>query len=131
MEFSDLGARCSMKECNQQDYLPFKCNLCNKFYCLNHKSYDQHNCIEYNAKSNNRINEKNIIKKKINRCHVCNKKDLFELKCSKCNKYICLEHRYQENHDCFIHKKNINIEDKKITTKNHKPDSAFGKCIIC
>ena len=37
MEFSDVGAHCSDSTCKQQDYLPFKCETCDKFYCLNHR----------------------------------------------------------------------------------------------
>ena len=116
MEFSDLGSRCSLKECNQQDYLPFKCNLCNKFYCLKHKSYDQHNCENYDIvkKPKTKINKTHYFI-----CQVCNRKELFEIKCSRCNKIFCLQHRHQENHDCIGDK-----IDKQIMKNDRK------KCII-
>lgn len=33
-EFYDLGAHCQFDGCNQKDFLPFKCDKCNKYYCL-------------------------------------------------------------------------------------------------
>ena len=48
MEFSDLGSHCEYENCGKQDYLPFKCDLCLKTFCLEHKSYDSHQCFEYN-----------------------------------------------------------------------------------
>ena len=44
MEFSRVGGRCSVKSCNLQDFLPFKCEGCNKTFCLNHRATNQHDC---------------------------------------------------------------------------------------
>ena len=68
MDFDHIGGRCQFENCNQLDYLPFECNLCNKVFCVDHKSYDQHNCKAIN---------KNTVKKtksNVNRCHFCKKK---------------------------------------------------------
>ena len=43
MEFTNIGKHC--KTCNQYDFLPFKCDLCSNFFCLNHKTPESHNCI--------------------------------------------------------------------------------------
>jgi len=40
MEFPHLGRQCSEESCQQLDFLPFKCEQCEKYYCLNHK--DEH-----------------------------------------------------------------------------------------
>lgn len=112
MDFDDIGGRCQFENCNQLDYLPFECNLCNKVFCLNHKSYDQHMCMEFNKK---KIIKTKKTKNNINRCHFCNKKELFDFKCSKCNKVICIKHRHLESHDCeYLKKKSEKVLKKEI-----------------
>ncbi|KAF0971731.1 hypothetical protein FDP41_009954 [Naegleria fowleri] len=43
-EFYDLGAHCQFDGCNQKDFLPFKCDKCNKYYCLEHRTMQDHKC---------------------------------------------------------------------------------------
>ena len=45
MDFSHVGGHCEMIGCNQQDFLPFKCNLCGKNLCLLHRSNVAHSCV--------------------------------------------------------------------------------------
>ncbi|XAR51815.1 hypothetical protein NMG60_11006553 [Bertholletia excelsa] len=40
----DLGKHCQHPECNQLDFLPFKCDSCQKVFCLDHRSYKSHDC---------------------------------------------------------------------------------------
>ncbi|XP_059670225.1 zinc finger AN1 domain-containing stress-associated protein 12 [Cornus florida] len=42
--FPDLGIHCQLSECNQLDFLPFKCVACQKTFCLEHRAYKSHNC---------------------------------------------------------------------------------------
>merc|ERR1711935_644699 len=42
MEFNNLGNRCVLKECNQQDYLAVRCGYCTKFHCTFHAG--SHDC---------------------------------------------------------------------------------------
>ncbi|PON47476.1 Zinc finger transcription factor [Parasponia andersonii] len=42
--FPDLGRHCQNSDCNQLDFLPFKCDGCNKVFCLEHRSYKSHDC---------------------------------------------------------------------------------------
>jgi len=115
MEFDDLGGRCQYNDCNQLDYLPFECNLCKKILCLNHKSYDQHECTVFYKKNDIKPKPKS----NTNKCHFCNKKQIFEFKCSKCNEYICIQHRHLESHNCKTLKNNSNCENIR---KNNKED---------
>ncbi|EDV29400.1 uncharacterized protein TRIADDRAFT_51674 [Trichoplax adhaerens] len=39
-----IGRHCSVKDCNQLDFLPFTCNDCHKIFCLNHRSHVAHQC---------------------------------------------------------------------------------------
>lgn len=45
LEHTKLGDHCDHSSCNQRDFLPFRCNVCNKNYCLDHRSYMSHNCL--------------------------------------------------------------------------------------
>ncbi|CAH0475135.1 unnamed protein product [Peronospora belbahrii] len=40
----DIGAHCSVPACHQQDFLPFTCDCCNGVFCLEHRSYNSHEC---------------------------------------------------------------------------------------
>eukprot|EP00752_Nemacystus_decipiens_P010067 g8971.t1 len=43
-EFTEIGKHCSVENCNQQDFLPFKCDCCSGTFCLFHRSYVAHGC---------------------------------------------------------------------------------------
>lgn len=117
MEFDHVGKRCC--ECNFQDFLPFYCNMCNKYYCKEHRK--DHICIKKNSQKYKTINcpmcfkdfileededENNYILKHFeNNCSAFKEKCSFTncnnhqylLKCSKCNKKYCIKHRH---HSC-------------------------------
>ncbi|KAL4581660.1 hypothetical protein LXL04_006186 [Taraxacum kok-saghyz] len=42
--FPDLGRHCQLPDCNQLDFLPFKCAGCEKVFCVEHRSYKSHEC---------------------------------------------------------------------------------------
>ncbi|KAF1787911.1 Zinc finger, C2H2 [Phytophthora cactorum] len=48
----DIGAHCSVPACHQQDFLPFTCDCCSGVFCLEHRTYDSHECPK--AGSNDR-----------------------------------------------------------------------------
>jgi predicted nucleic acid binding AN1-type Zn finger protein len=39
-----IGAHCNHPGCGQNDFLPFKCDCCNRVFCLDHRTYSAHNC---------------------------------------------------------------------------------------
>ncbi|CAM9313914.1 unnamed protein product, partial [Hapterophycus canaliculatus] len=43
-EFTGIGKHCAAENCNQQDFLPFKCDCCDGTFCLPHRSYAAHSC---------------------------------------------------------------------------------------
>lgn len=51
MELPHLGQNCALRECNQLDFLPVKCDACSKVFCVRHYQYDHHNCE--NARNRN------------------------------------------------------------------------------
>lgn len=44
MEFPHLGKNCSESTCKQLDFLPMKCDACQKVFCKEHVLYHHHNC---------------------------------------------------------------------------------------
>ncbi|GLI62497.1 hypothetical protein VaNZ11_005129, partial [Volvox africanus] len=46
----DVGDHCTVEHCRQLDFLPFKCDGCNRIFCLEHRSYVAHSCPNACAK---------------------------------------------------------------------------------
>ena len=46
MEFSHVGAQCSLPHCKQQDFIPFVCKFCGDIHCVDHARPDNHKCRE-------------------------------------------------------------------------------------
>jgi len=44
MEFANVGTHCNLKDCNQQDFMPFECVYCKKIHCGSHRRPDDHQC---------------------------------------------------------------------------------------
>lgn len=42
--FPELGAHCQHSDCNQLDFLPFKCDACLNVFCLEHRTSKSHQC---------------------------------------------------------------------------------------
>lgn len=121
---------CDYFDCNFQEFLLFECKLCNKNYCLNHKTFETHFCkfikntniisIEcpkcklsikmYESEDKNQKLEIHFIscfgipKSNFKKCSkkTCNNKLTFSntFLCKFCNENVCLSHRFQEEHLC-------------------------------
>jgi predicted nucleic acid binding AN1-type Zn finger protein len=147
----DIGKHCSLKECNQLDYLPFLCEKCNLYFCLEHKTPESHNCKFINDATSISICKK--MSKKKNKQDICVfkkcKKNTIHY-CKLCQQNFCLEHRYQEVHNCQKlfeinnesenqnNKTNLIIKQPKTNTMNiNKTEKQTPKkkylscCIIC
>ena len=46
MDQDNTGRHCALSTCRQRDFLPFKCDACNRQYCLDHRLYSSHGCLE-------------------------------------------------------------------------------------
>eukprot|EP00898_Chlorokybus_atmophyticus_P007593 jgi/Chlat1/7835/Chrsp66S07283 len=42
--FPELGKHCSYEGCQLVDFLPFDCDACKRIYCLDHRTYREHEC---------------------------------------------------------------------------------------
>lgn len=46
----DVGAHCGVPSCRLRDWLPFSCDACGGVYCLEHRTYAEHDCPHAHAK---------------------------------------------------------------------------------
>jgi len=113
MEFSDLGKHCS--DCKRQDFLPFYCKKCEKYYCSDHRTH--HECAIQTVQTPVKKSSKKYKKKIELKCNLCKKhlKSYLAFKCKNCKKTFCIEHRYLDIHNC---KNSKNSRSKNY--KNHK-----------
>ncbi|EDW64785.1 AN1-type zinc finger protein 2A [Drosophila virilis] len=130
MEFPHLGQHCNEATCNRLDFLPVKCDSCDKVFCATHYNYERHNCpgahkknfqvpicplcgepvptapgVEPDLTVGQHIDKQcKSDSKKIytNRCHAkgCKRKELIPVLCSQCKLNFCLRHRHTSDHDC-------------------------------
>ncbi|KAK3783690.1 hypothetical protein RRG08_025314 [Elysia crispata] len=54
MELPHIGQHCNEPTCKQLDFLPMKCDACDKIFCRDHIVYSTHSCSE-SYKKNNQI----------------------------------------------------------------------------
>ncbi|KAF7135884.1 hypothetical protein RHSIM_Rhsim08G0061400 [Rhododendron simsii] len=98
----DLGAHCQDPECNQLDFLPFKCDSCRKVFCLDHRSYKSHNCPKSDPQN-----------RKVLVCETCST-SIETTGCDKDDEKALLD-RHEKSGDC----------DPK---KKKKPTCAVRRC---
>lgn len=134
----NLDKLCDYFDCNCKDFLQFQCKLCNKNYCINHRTFEKHFCqnikniniisiecpkcnLSIKMHENEDINDKlkihfiscnGIPKSNLKKCSKKNCKNLLTIsntfQCKHCNENVCLTHRIQEDHLC---KKLFNNQD--------------------
>ena len=94
MEFGDLGKHCHI--CKQIDFLPFFCEDCQHYYCLDHRD---HGCLDKKQKI---VKKRKKIKIK-HKCSYtsCSEKYIETYKCKKCHQYYCLVHRFHGCNGCL------------------------------
>lgn len=96
MEFYNLGRHCSL--CKAQDYLPFKCEHCNNWFCSNHRLIEDHKCSKY--VSNSRYSDKVNHVKFARNCEYKKCREDQITQCKFCKKSFCLNHRFEQDHKC-------------------------------
>ena len=95
----DIGKNC--KICNRIDFLPFYCKKCHYNFCKEHYISLQHDNICFKKNTNIADHKKKII---INdRCIECGR-GLYTTKCPDCNSYVCMTHRFIDQHNCSYHR---------------------------
>lgn len=117
-DVSLIGANCEYAYCNQLDFLPFRCQSCNKTFCLDHRTEDGHACTNPGAWAARRrqaeLAKHSAGEGKRMRDLVAQKKPCADdacktvigtslvpgVHCAGCNRDYCLKHRLREDHDC-------------------------------
>ncbi|KAK0584773.1 hypothetical protein LWI29_018448 [Acer saccharum] len=100
--FPDLGRHCQNPDCQQLDFLPFKCDGCHKVFCLEHRSYKSHECQKQDIKS-----------RKVIVCEVCS----VSIETTGCN---------EENEKTLLEK---HIKSGDCDPKKHKkPTCPVRRC---
>ncbi|VWU48834.1 AN1-like zinc finger family protein [Hepatocystis sp. ex Piliocolobus tephrosceles] len=126
--FSDFSKKCDLEGCRIHDFLPFKCQYCELYFCEFHRKTQDHFCskiekedkpkyilcdqcnlsIPYNDEEikyhlTNKCTRKKIKKPK----KFCNQKDCITALndintyfCKECKKNYCLYHRHSFSHKC-------------------------------
>ncbi|PHH75822.1 hypothetical protein CDD80_2041 [Ophiocordyceps camponoti-rufipedis] len=107
-----VGKHCQYAPCNQLDFLPFRCQACQKDFCGDHRTPSSHKCAiperqvqrvaddaaTKKERSPNRVGEK--------ACGSPTCKAVIgtpltpSVHCRSCRRDYCLKHRLQEEHDC-------------------------------
>ncbi|XP_037927502.1 AN1-type zinc finger protein 2A [Teleopsis dalmanni] len=145
MEFPHLGEHCSEKTCNRLDFLPLKCEACEKVFCSTHftnhgdcpgalKNVQVPVCplcgmpvptapgvlpditVGRHIDKQCKSDSKKIF---TNRCsHTgCKRKELIPVTCSICKQNFCLRHRHTADHDCKSTNSSVNSTNNKVQTE--------------
>ena len=140
MEFSNLGSHCSIPNCFQQDFLPFRCDACEQTYCRTHRSYFEHKCSQVpmgeevcrcpicnkgitlvpgqdpNLTISQHMDSPNCRVEQSLKCPRCNVKltGINSVMCNRCKQKLCLTHRYSDQHEC------THPLERKINTMGYK-----------
>lgn len=108
MEFPDTGERCSIKDCKQLNFLPFVCYHCHDTFCKDHFHITSHKCSSFH---DNIVCTKTKSSNYVCSDESCKETSPIEMRCIKCKKHFCLQHRY---HGC------LEYTNKEKTTKLKK-----------
>ena len=100
MEFPDLGNNCTMKDCQQLDFLPVTCFFCQKMYCKVHFLPFDHSCPNHHEAPDRDPDSKCNVQLFSCTLSLCSGKELVEMPCPHCLMHFCLQHRHQIDHDC-------------------------------
>ncbi|KAI4388026.1 hypothetical protein MLD38_000402 [Melastoma candidum] len=128
--FPNLGEHCGHPDCHRLDFLPFNCDGCLSSFCLEHRSYDAHDCpkpgltsrrvavckacsaaIETTSQDegvallrHENSGECDPSKRKKSVCPVerCRERLTFSntCECKTCQVKVCLRHRFPADHAC-------------------------------
>lgn len=94
MEFPETGKRCSTKNCQLLDFLPFVCEYCQAVFCKEHFHTISHKCLKTQKPEPNFEKSLNFPCSK----ESCKEVTPIQMPCVKCKLHFCLVHRH---HGCL------------------------------
>ncbi|EME27335.1 AN1-type zinc finger protein 1 [Galdieria sulphuraria] len=94
-----IGEHCSLKGCNQLDFLPYVCEVCGQTFCGEHRLPETHDCkpkqvTEYNTSTSSTT-------KQLPTCSKTNCRHISVTRCIQCNLSFCATHRNPDQHRCI------------------------------
>ena len=104
-EIPELGHHCSLRGCNQLDFVPFHCARCDNFYCRDHRLLDQHGCKSIHESTTTAENGTGTAPKLEEFKFMCSHPGCFVrertlIQCPRCDRCFCMKHRLCEEHAC-------------------------------
>lgn len=128
VDFMNLGQHCTVRDCNQLDFLPFECHKCNGVFCLVHRTMEAHQCehvkdndrkapvcpkckqvlivksptddaLQRHLKSGCTKNVSTSVKTMCSK-EGCGNAEYIPFKCRACRKNYCVKHRLPSQHLC-------------------------------
>lgn len=125
---------CPISSCNQIDFLPFECKFCGIKFCSNHRTQESHQCSKA-EKTNNFDDNSKIILKTQRKCAKdgCQVKLSLvnEYECKKCRKFVCLQHRFEEAHECGKSSNKKQSKEKKNKGEKKDKNNVFSCFWVC
>jgi hypothetical protein len=98
-EMGHVGAHCFMKNCNQQDFLPFTCDHCTEITCGDHRRPEDHKCAKGSLETNSLFA---VI------CPLCDMNVRY--RCTGNHKVSSPEHELEATEALFKHEKSKDCE---------------------
>merc|ERR1711964_47025 len=96
----DIGEHCSV--CRRQDYLPFYCEDCKKYFCREHRGHGCPNAGDTNVLSVAEAKTRRASISKTQCAHrACSRHgSAVDFHCKACGKTFCVNHRARSAHQC-------------------------------
>ena len=135
MELPDVGQHCSLPDCNDLDFLPLICNLCQEVFCKLHSSYDSHNCPKWSPSSVDTTTKTFSVAKHCCQLSGCDNSETVEIRCPKCAKNFCMKHRIEADHQCEVRPGDYMPKTAQLVSQilagkakppDHQPKAASG-----
>jgi len=133
-----IGEHCSVSDCRQLDFLPFKCRGCGESFCLDHHRYESHQCPHAPTHTlpasgapprgpGERANHKPK-RSKAKRCVQCRKKQMCPIRCNDCGSVVCVSHRWGDEHDCARRKAAHALERLNLLSSSNSNSKPSHTC---
>lgn len=124
MEFPELGDHCSLDDCNELDFLPFKCQYCNQVFCRLHCQPLQHHCQHVPATTQGSDNSDF---KHPCSASGCRERELVAVLCPQCRGNYCLQHRHPPDHAC----ESLQPQPPSVQQMAHQKVQAIAEALPC
>ncbi|GJQ11254.1 hypothetical protein GpartN1_g3045.t1 [Galdieria partita] len=98
-----IGEHCSLKGCNQLDFLPYLCENCGHTFCGQHRLPESHHCKPKTVTNTTTVSNKSnntLASQPLPTCSKPNCRNISVTPCVQCSRSFCATHRNPEQHSC-------------------------------